>query len=144
VPDLIETQSHRRKQQREGIVPRRLFLPQRKQAGVGLIWGSMEASDAIFRLGMDVLGLTRFRLWKILGGEVTNSPHAGRNSRLAQYMMVRLAFLFYLKGSGQVNTGGIYDIDWDKGLVYFNQGEAIYLPPAPDISGLAERIEVTV
>ena len=127
MPDLIETERHRKRQQMEGIVPRGLFMPQRKQAGFGLQWGSLEASDAMFRLGMDILGLTRFRLWKILGGEVTHSGHAGRRGRLSQYMMERLAFLFYLKGLRNVNSGGIYDIDWDKGVVYFNQGEPIYL-----------------
>jgi len=129
MPDLIETQGHRRKQPREGIVPCRLFMPQRKQAGFGVQWGSIEASDTMFRLGMDILGLTRFRLWKILGGEVTHSGHAGRRGRLAQYMMERLAFLFYLKGFCHVNTGGIYDIDWDRGIVYFNQGEPLNLEP---------------
>src|SRR3972149_1933300 len=53
MPDLIETERHRKRQQMEGIVPRGLFMPQRKQAGFGLQWGSLEASDAMFRLGMD-------------------------------------------------------------------------------------------
>src|SRR3990172_4290255 len=129
MPDLIETELHRRKQQREGIIPQRLFMPQRKQAGFGSQWGSIEASDALFRLGMDILGLTRFRLWKILGGDVTSSAHVGRRGRLSQYMMERLAFLFYIKGFLHINTGGIYDIDWDKGVVYFNQGEPVNLVP---------------
>ena len=140
MPDLIETPAHRRKQQQEGIVPRKLFMPQAKQAGFSIQWGSIEATAQMFRLGVELLGTSHLRLYKILGGDMTNSYHLGRRNRLSQYMMQRLAFLFVLKGFYHVNTGGIYDIDWDKGIVYFNNEEPVYL----ETKSLPKQEEVPV
>lgn len=127
---LIETGRHRTKRQLEGIVPAGVFLPQPKPQGFAYNNGIMEATSRLWALAMSYLGLNRKRLWIVLGGESDCSWHTGRIHRLSQLFMSRLAYLFYLKGTG-VNTSAFYAVDWEKGIVYFEQGQPVNLPSRP-------------
>jgi len=127
---LIETGRHRTKRQLEGIVPPGAFLPGDVRQGYAFSFGTISASLKIWDLALSYLGLPRFRLWVILGGEPTVSWRTGRTKRLSQLYMTRLAYLFYLKGTG-INTSAFYAVDWEKGIVYFEQGQPVNLPIRP-------------
>ena len=127
MPQLIETGKHRTKRQLEGIVPPGAFLPGDKRQGYAFSYGTIPGTAKIWGLALSYLGLNRFRLWVILGGEPTVSWRTGRTKRLSQLHMTRLAYLFYLHGTG-INTSAFYAVDWEKGIVYFEQGQPLNLP----------------
>ncbi len=108
----------------EGFIPPQVFVvPVTKPAKMGWWWGSQDASTHYWNLAQSYLGLTRQRLWVVLGGNPTGSYRAGRTRRLSQVMATRIGYLFYLKGAFSVNTSALYAINWETGTLYFNAGQ---------------------
>ncbi len=108
----------------EGFIPAEVFVPpETKPAKVGWWYGSQDATTHYWNLAQSYLGLTRQRLWVVLGGNPTGSYRAGRTRRLSQVMTMRIGYLFYLKGSFSVNTSALYAINWETGTMYFNAGQ---------------------
>ena len=110
-----------------GLIPPEVFYAEAKPGG-GYYFlnrrNRKEGAALLMELAPAWLGLTKGRLWLVLGGAWhADSLKVGKRSRLSQAFLERLNYLFWLKGAKDINVGSIHLIDWKGGIVYFNEGE---------------------
>ncbi len=122
-----------------GLVPPDVFLPTGQQSSL-FNYGKMEATTVFWDQAQEYLGLTRFRLWIVLGGEPMHSDRVGRRKMLSQLRAIRLGWLIQLKAMFNINTSALYAIDWQTGEMLFRAGQPLTLdlPQATE-----EKVPVT-
>ncbi len=109
-----------------GLVPPDVFLPTGQQRSM-FNFGKMEATAVFWNQAQEYLGLTRFRLWIVLGGEPMHSDRVGRRRMLSQLRAIRLGWLIQLKAMFSINTSALYAIDWQTGEMFFREGQPLTL-----------------
>lgn len=122
----------------EGVIPVDTFYPVPKPEGGYYLWNKrnkLEASALLIELAPDMLGVSKGRLWTMLGGGyMSDVQHIGKKWRLSHALLERLTFLFYLKARyPTLNTSAINSIDWKKGELYLNEGEQLRYTAKQDL-----------
>jgi hypothetical protein len=105
----------------EGYIPPGVYAPSSQANGCAQQWSSLESSRANWTLMLNWLGVTKGRLYTLLGSAHPNNVYPiGRTGRLAPYMHDRMDYLLFLKEKRGVVISKIRHIDWESGVIIFD------------------------